>query len=90
MPQAQEGPEKFDIELLKEILDRAERTYGVVHKATPATMNGEQGYLIWDWILFNELTFYNPNTKTVVSLFTTFSDSEMKEEFEKCENKYGS
>jgi hypothetical protein len=38
---------EFYIKLGKEILDRAERTYGAIHKSTPITMNGEKGFLIF-------------------------------------------
>lgn len=77
------------IKLGKEILDRAERAYGAVHKSTPATMNDEQGFLIWDYIIFNELTFLNHNTGKIVSLFTSFSDSEMETKYNEFASKYG-
>jgi hypothetical protein len=52
--------------------------YGAAHKSTPVTMNGEKGFLIWDYIVFNELTFLNHNTGKIVSLYTSFSDESVK------------
>jgi hypothetical protein len=80
---AEEMSGELYIKLGKEILDRVERTYGAVHKSTPVTMKR-------DYIVFNELTFLNHNTGKIVSLYTSFSDSEMEAEYNRYASKYGS
>lgn len=76
-------------EALSEAIRLASRTYGAVHKAVPAVISEEKGFLIWDYILFNELTFLNSETKEITSLFTSFSDEEMENRFNEFAMKYG-
>jgi len=78
------------LQLLKEALQIAVRTYGKVCKATPAVINGSKGFLIWDYILFNELTFLNQENGMIVSLFTSSSDEETEKRFNHFAEKYGS
>ena len=75
--------------LLRESIQIAKRTYGVVHKSTPAIINEEQGFLIWDYIIYNELTFLNSNTGEITSLFHSLSDSKMEERYNEFAMKYG-
>jgi hypothetical protein len=75
---------------LKETLKNSDRAYGVVHKATPAVMNDCKGWLIWDYILYNELTFKNDKTGSIVTLFHSLSDEEMDKRFNEFAEKYGS
>lgn len=79
---------RFIKETVFEILDRAERTYGVIHDSIPAEINGEKGFLIWDYILYNELTFLNQGGK-ITSLYTSISDDKMKAKFDEYKEKYG-
>lgn len=76
-------------EALSEAIRLASRTYGAVHKAVPVVINEEKGFLIWDYILFNELTFLNSETRELTSLFTSFSDEEMEKRFNEFAIKYG-
>ena len=52
-------------------------------------MNGRTGFLIWDYIIFNELTFIDDESGNITSLYTTFSDMEMDERFAECKVVYG-
>jgi len=76
-------------ELLKEAIKISSRTYGVVHKSTPAVMNGDKGFLIWDYIVWNELTFLNSETGAITSLYHSISDRKMEERFNEFARKYG-
>ena len=76
-------------QLLNEAIKIASRTYGVVHKSTPAVMNGYKGFLIWDYIIYNELTFLNSENGDITSLFHSFSDDKMNERFNEFARKYG-
>ncbi len=77
-------------ELTDSLIKKVKRTFGAVHKATPAVMNGNTGFLIWDYIVFNEITFLNDQTGTITSLFTSFSDEETDNRFDEFKSKYGS
>ncbi len=63
--------------------------YGIVHKRHPITYGGQKGYLVWDYIIWNELTFENANTHEKISLFNSISDSETEEKFNEYVRIYG-
>lgn len=84
----QEKKEMIEL-LFNEVLRNSTRTYGKIHKFTPAVMNGRKGFLIWDYILYNELTFLNQDTDKFISIFHSFSDEEMEERFNEFAKKYG-
>ena len=75
--------------LVKEAIKLSSRTYGIIHKSTPAIMNGDKGFLIWDCIIYNELTFLNSETGEIVSLYHSFSDKKMESRFNEFARKYG-
>lgn len=84
----QEKNKAIDI-LVKEAIRIATRTYGIVHKSTPAIMNGCKGFIIWDYILYNELTFLNSETGEIVSLYHSLSDEKMEKRYQEFAHKYG-
>lgn len=51
-------------------------------------MNGQKGRIVWDYIIWNELTFENEQGEKA-SLFTSMSDTETKEKFDLLVDKYG-
>ncbi|UUV17565.1 hypothetical protein NRK67_01665 [Fusobacteria bacterium ZRK30] len=73
---------------IEKILDKVGRTYGAIHKTRPIIYGGIKGVLIWDYIVWNELTFLDENKK-ITSLKTSFSDEEMEKEFNYHLEKYG-
>lgn len=75
--------------LVTEAIKTTKRTYGVVHKSTPAVMNGDKGFLIWDYILYHELTFLNAETGNMKSLYLSFSNRKMEERYNELKVKYG-
>ena len=75
--------------LVKEAIKLSSRTYGIIHKSTPAIMNGDKGFLIWDCIIYNELTFLNSETGEIAPLYHSFSDKKMESRFNEFARKYG-
>lgn len=80
---------KLAVEAVSKLLQAASRTYGAVHKAWPARMNGTDGYLIWDYIAFNEITFHSPKMKEITSLFTSVSDEKTEARFAELVQEFG-
>lgn len=62
-----------------QIMDK--KPYGIVQKRHPITYNGQNGYLVWDYIIWNELTFENADTHEKMSLFNSISDQETEKKF---------
>ncbi|BCG59717.1 hypothetical protein [Paenibacillus sp. URB8-2] len=75
---------------IKAIFDRLGRQHGIIHKSAPVIINGDKGFLIWDYILYNELTFVNGTTDKIITLFKSLSDKKMEEKFNEYIEKYGS
>lgn len=79
---------KLLVGALPEIVQILSKTYGVIHKQTQAEINGVQGFLIWDYILFNEITFKDMN-ENIYSLFKSADNSETEKKWDELEKKYG-
>ena len=78
-------------EAIEAIMSRIGRAMGVVHKAEPATINGQPGYLVWDYVIYNEITFLPQDPKhDAVSLLTSMSDDVTSKRFDELVAKYGS
>lgn len=60
----------------------------MVHDSCGVNMNGQKGRIVWDYIIWNELTFENEQGEKA-SLFTSMSDTETKEKFDLLVDKYG-
>ncbi|MGN0167852.1 MAG: hypothetical protein ACI4AB_07410 [Acetatifactor sp.] len=73
---------------LPEIKEIVKGKYGFIHRQTPAEVHGIKGFLIWDFILYNEITF-KAMDGVIISLFTSFSDEETEAEWNKLEKKFG-
>jgi len=56
--------------------------FGFIHRKAKVTKDGEEGWLVWDSALYNEISFIDMETEDHESLFTSFSDSKTEEEFE--------
>ncbi len=74
--------------LLEKLLERVTKTFGDIHRSEAITKNGAEGYLIWDYMSFNELTFVDAQTGAHTSLFTSSSDADTKRRFEEYARKY--
>ena len=71
---------QMDIGMLEKLVVAAERTvdgvkktYGPVYKRTTAEINGKKGFLIWDCIIYNEITFQDEDG-SIMSFFNSFSE----------------
>lgn len=62
--------------------------FGVIHKYRAGIMNGKSGYLIWDYILINEISFVTSSNREVWALFKSVSDKETEEEFTRLSQMY--
>ncbi|MGL5750939.1 MAG: hypothetical protein ACRCXT_10460 [Paraclostridium sp.] len=74
---------------VKELLNYVSKQFGVIVDTQPVVINGDKGFLIWDYVLFNEITFVNSQTKDYTSMFTSWSDDKTKVKFNELVNRYG-
>jgi hypothetical protein len=65
----------------------ASRKYGIVHKRDTVEINGVKGFLVWDYIVYNEITFEDMDGN-LYSCFSSFSDKETEEEWNKLIQKF--
>lgn len=66
----------------------ASKTHGIIHKRAEAEVSGIRGFLVWDFIAYNEITFDDAEGN-IISFFTSMSDDETKAEWNRLVNKYG-
>lgn len=57
------------------------KQFGVIVDAQPVRINGDDGFLVWDYILFNEITFVNSTTQQYTSMYTSFSDNQTRDKY---------
>ena len=65
------------------------RKYGFIHRSTTAEIHGVKGFLIWDYIIYNEITFKNMAGDIVISLYSGFSDRETETRWNELVKEYG-
>ena len=65
------------------------KPYGIIHDSHPVSMLGKDGWLKWDFIIWNELTFEEIDTGNKHSLFQSISDKDTKERFDLLVEQYG-
>lgn len=56
-------------------------TFGFIHKAEPIKYGEKFGFLVWDYILYNEITFISVDKEIIQRLFTSISDDVTENEF---------
>ena len=64
------------------------KAHGFVHKRAEAEINGIRGFLVWDFIVYNEITF-DDSEGNIMSFFTSMSDDETEAEWNRLVKKYG-
>lgn len=72
----------------KDIEKGVKSTYGFIHKRTTAEVNGKTGFLIWDYILYNEISFQDEEGN-IISFFHSASDEKTEAEWNNLVEKYG-
>ncbi len=64
------------------IYERPEgKGFCIIKKSCAANMDGERGILVWDYFIFNEITFVSDGSKNVKSLFCSWSDAKTEKTF---------
>lgn len=64
------------------------KAHGFVHKRAEAEINGIRGFLVWDFIVYNEITF-DDTEGNIMSFFTSTSDDKTEVEWSRLVRKYG-
>ena len=64
------------------------KTHGFVHKRAEAEINGIRGFLVWDFIVYNEITFDDAEGG-VMSFFSSMSDDGTEAGWNRLVKKYG-
>ena len=82
---------EYAMDFIKDIANwvAKEKPFGIVHDAHPIKLDGKSGLLVWDYIVWNELTFVDSDTKEKQSLFNNISDKKTREKFDEYVSKYG-
>lgn len=62
---------------------------GFVHKRRPAEILGVKGWLVWDYIIYNEIFFEDAEQKISVTFFQSISDAKTEEEWNELVERYG-
>jgi hypothetical protein len=83
------GVIKTVADLLRVVFDKASRAYGIVHRAEVATINGKDGFLIWDWVIANEITFLPSDGGEIVSFLVSLNDEATAKRFDDLVRQYG-
>ena len=69
--------------------EAVQKIYGPIHKRTTAEINGKKGFLIWDYMLANEITFQRDEDGKIISFGISFSDEETEKKWNELVEKYG-
>lgn len=80
------------LELLKEVISEVVKLrkgpYGIIHKGEPVMINGVSGFLIWDYIIWNEITFEDRDGNQY-SLFNSISDNATEKRWNELVERFG-
>lgn len=84
---------KSVLELLREVIIEVKEIFrtpihGIVHKSTTAEINGVKGFLVWDFIIYNEITFDDMDGRCY-SFFNSVFDEETELKWNELVAKYG-
>lgn len=74
--------------LIFNVAEKLSKQHGFIHDSAPARFGDKTGRLVWDYILYNEITFDSDDGK-IISLFTSVSDKETKMRWDILTSKYG-
>jgi hypothetical protein len=78
----------YIIESVPKVKEIGIRKYGIVHKREKVEINGIKGFLVWDYIIYNEITFEDMNGN-MYSFFSNISDKKTEEEWSRLIQKFG-
>ena len=63
-------------------------TFGIIHRTEHVKYGEEVGLLVWDYIVYNEISFISMDKKIVHRLFTSTSDEKTEEEFNRLAKQF--
>ena len=66
-----------------------EKPYGIIKKRARICYDGIKGDLVWDALLFNEITFHDDQAQTHRSFGLNTHDAKTQKQFDQIEKKYG-
>lgn len=67
---------------------RYSKIWGMIHRTADAEIYGIRGRLVWDFIIYNEISF-DDSDHHIISLFTSTSGKKTEVEWNRLVNKYG-
>lgn len=79
------------LEIIQQLIPAAKKIakmHGLIHKRVEAEINGIHGFLVWDFVIYNEITF-DDIEGNIISFFTSTSDDETEAEWSQLVKKYG-
>lgn len=62
--------------------------FAIIKKTCEVVKDGEEGILVWDYLITNEISFVNNCTKKLESLFKSLDDEKTEKEFNRLVQKY--
>ena len=72
------------------LISVAQRTNMIIDKRAEAEINGVRGFLIWDHLLYHEISFdAMDGSGNVLSFYTSRSKEEIKAEWNRLVDRYG-
>lgn len=77
-----------ELELFKQTLEYISKQFGAIKDTRPVIINGDKGFLVWDHIIFHEITFVNSLNKEYTSMFTSFSKSKTEKRYNELLEQY--
>ena len=60
-----------------------EQPYGAIERRELLEFQGKQYWLVWDYIIYNEITLEEVDTGKQIKMWTGFSDKKCEEEYNK-------
>lgn len=64
------------------------KPYGIVKRRTKICYGNKSGDLVWDFLIFNEITFEDDETHSKISFGLQWNDKKTEEIYEKIVAKY--
>lgn len=74
------------VAIIRDVADKP--PHGIIHKRIEAKICDIQGFLVWDYIVWNEITF-DDEYGNIISFFNSISDKETKKVWNQLVDRYG-
>ena len=77
------------IDELMEWLKNIDDGFGFIERREPIIYDGIPGALVWDYVIYNEITFVERETCKKHRLYSSISDKETSQRYNEYIEKYG-